>query len=107
MEEISFYCTPEQAHDDEYLKSTIAKKRKKSGAFEFKWHKRSIDARKKNIKVRCSFHVYKSSEPIPETYKPKFKKLDPSKKIHIIGLGPAGIFAALTALEKGLKPIVY
>jgi len=107
MEEISFYCTPEQAHDDEYLKSTIAKKRKKSGAFEFKWHKRSIDARKKNIKVRCSFHVYKSSEPIPENYKPKFKKLDPSKKIHIIGLGPAGIFAALTALEKGLKPIVY
>ena len=29
MEEISFYCTPEQAHDQEYLKSVIAKQRKK------------------------------------------------------------------------------
>ena len=107
MEEISFYCTPEQAHDQEYLKSVIAKQRKKNDAFKFKWHKRSIDARKKNIKVRCSFHVYKSSESIPENYKPTFKKLNPNKTIHIIGLGPAGLFAALTALEEGYKPIVY
>jgi uncharacterized FAD-dependent dehydrogenase len=35
------------------------------------------------------------------------KKVDASKTIVIIGSGPAGMFAALRALEHGLKPIIF
>jgi uncharacterized FAD-dependent dehydrogenase len=107
MQEISFYCSPEQAVDEAYLKNTIAQKLKITSKFNYKWHKRSVDARKKTIKVRCSFHVYIGEEKSPKGYEPLFPKLNPNKKIHIIGLGPAGLFAALAALEQGIKPIVY
>ena len=109
MKEISFYVTPEQAKDDSYLKEVILKKIKLKASipFQYKWHKRSIDARNKNIRVLCTFHVFLDNERPPKNYEPKFKALDIQNEVHIIGLGPAGIFAALTALEAGMKPIVY
>ena len=60
MKEISFYVSPEQAKDESYLKQVIIDKLKlnKSNSFQYKWHKRSIDARKKNIRILCTFHVY-------------------------------------------------
>ena len=30
-----------------------------------------------------------------------------SKTVHIIGMGPAGMFAALHAIKSGIKPIIY
>lgn len=109
MKEISFYVTPEQAKDDSYLKEVIFKKLKLKASipFQYKWHKRSFDARNKNIRVLCTFHVFLDNERPPKNYEPKFKPLDLQKEVHIIGLGPAGIFAALTALEAGMKPIVF
>lgn len=109
MKEISFYVSPEQAKDESYLKQVIIDKLKlkHSNAFQYKWHKRSIDARKKNIRILCTFHVYFENDSPPLHYEPKFKPLDTKKEVHIIGLGPAGIFAALSALELGMKPIVY
>lgn len=35
-----------------------------------------------------------------------FKPVDGAKTVLIIGAGPAGYFAALELLEKGIKPIV-
>ena len=109
MKEISFYVSPKQAKDESYLKQVIIDKLKlkHSNAFQYKWHKRSIDARKKNIRILCTFNVYFEKDPPPLHYEPKFKPLDTKKEVHIIGLGPAGIFAALSALELGMKPIVY
>tara|TARA_B100000524_G_scaffold348482_1_gene253362 strand:- start:13862 stop:15409 length:1548 start_codon:yes stop_codon:yes gene_type:complete len=109
MKEISFYVSPEQAKDESYLKQVIIDKLKlkHSNAFQYKWHKRSIDARKKNIRILCTFHVYFENDSPPLPYEPKFRPLDTEKEVHIIGLGPAGIFAALSALELGMKPIVY
>lgn len=109
MKEISFYVSPEQAKDISYLEEVIVEKLKlnASNSFQYKWHKRSIDARKKDIKVLCTFHVFFENETPPKNYEPKFEPLNPQKEVHIIGLGPAGIFAALSALERGLKPIVF
>ena len=109
MKEISFYVSPEQAKDESYIKQVIIDKLKlkHSNAFQYKWHKRSIDARKKNIRILCTFNVYFENDSPPLHYEPKFKPLDTKKEVHIIGLGPAGIFAALSALELGMKPIVY
>ena len=109
MKEISFYVTPEQAKNESYLEDLIAKKLQldASVSFQFKWHKRSIDARNKNIRVLCTFHVFLENERPPKNYEPTFQALKAKKEVHIIGLGPAGIFAALRALELGIKPIVF
>lgn len=109
MKELSFYCSPEQAQDTEYIEYSITEmlSEEEKNNFKFKWHKRSIDARKKKIRFLCTFHIYGAHEPIPKNYSPEFPALDEQKKIHIIGLGPAGLFAALHALEQGMKPIIY
>ena len=109
MKEISFYVSPEQAKDESYLEQIIVHKLRlnNSNSLQYKWHKRSIDARKKNIRILCTFHIYFENDAPPKNYEPKFKPLDTKKEVHIIGLGPAGIFAALSALEQGMKPIVY
>ena len=109
MKEISFHVTPEKAKDESYLEKLIAKKLRldASVSFQFKWHKRSIDARNKNIRILCTFHVFFENETPTKNYEPKFEPLNSEKEVHIIGLGPAGIFAALSALELGIKPIVF
>jgi hypothetical protein len=105
---IDFVITPEQAKDDLFLKSKIQKELKLTNQnFQFRWMKRSIDARNKQIKVNARMEVAVEEEfPVQKVY---FKPQDVSqaKSIHIIGAGPAGIFAALHAIELGLKPIVY
>ena len=109
MQEISFFCSPEQAADDEYILKRITSllEISPSRKLHFEWNKRSIDARKKKVKIRCSFIVYLDDEKQPEKYEPYYAKLKKDQTVHIIGLGPAGIFAALKALELGIKPIVY
>ena len=109
MIEVSLYCTPEQAKDKSYIEQAVFSKlkRKDLPVLQFKWFKRSIDARKNNIRFLCTFHVFKENEVIPKNYQPEFQKKIPGQEVHIIGLGPAGIFAALKALQLGIKPIVY
>lgn len=69
--------------------------------------RKSIDARKKNILYNLGLSVYVNEDFIAETISYNTKPVDPSKEIIIVGFGPAGIFAALRAIELGLKPIVY
>ena len=108
VELVQFQVSPEEAKDDLFLKNKIREELGiKHSNFEFEWKKRSIDARKRLVKINCSFDVY-FDELVPEV-DPDFKPIDVSnsKSIAIIGAGPAGIFAALHALELGLKPIIF
>lgn len=68
--------------------------------------KKSLDARKRAIKYLLRIEVFTENE-IPESLSmPDFETLDTKKNVHIIGFGPAGIFAALECLHLGMKPIV-
>lgn len=68
--------------------------------------KRSIDARKKP--VRYNLQIVLSENPIPEKlYSFEQKSVANAAPIHIIGAGPAGLYAALQAIEEGIKPIIY
>lgn len=69
--------------------------------------RKSIDARKKLIYINYKLAVY-SNEPVPETspYTFDYKDVSKAKPIHIIGFGPAGMYAALRCIELGFKPIV-
>ena len=69
--------------------------------------RKSIDARKRNIMFNYKVDVY-INEPVPETseYHFDYKDVSNAKPIHIIGFGPAGMYAALRCIELGFKPIV-
>ena len=69
--------------------------------------RKSIDARKKEIIFNYKIAVY-IDEPVPQTseYHFDYKDVSQGKPIHIIGFGPAGMYAALRCIELGFKPIV-
>ena len=69
--------------------------------------RKSIDARKKETIFNYKVAIY-INESISEKqdYKFDYKDVSKSKKIHIIGFGPAGMYAALRCLELGYKPVV-
>jgi len=69
--------------------------------------RKSIDARKAEIKFNYKITVY-INESIPDSPNNSFayKDVSKSKAIHIIGFGPAGMYAALRCIELGYKPIV-
>ena len=69
--------------------------------------RKSIDARKSKIILNYKLAVY-IKEALPETsaYQFDYKDVTKSKSIHIIGFGPAGMYAALRCIELGFKPIV-
>jgi uncharacterized FAD-dependent dehydrogenase len=109
MQEVSFQCSPEQAKDESALKSIILNKLNlsKETHIDFRWKKRSIDARKKSIKINCVFEVETNGELPGNKIYFEFKSVKNSEPVHIIGAGSAGLFAALRALELGLKPIIF
>ncbi|CAM1352145.1 NAD(P)/FAD-dependent oxidoreductase [Tenacibaculum insulae] len=69
--------------------------------------RKSIDARKKEVVFNYKVAVY-VNEPQPTTpdYVFDYKDVSNAKEIHIIGFGPAGMYAALRCIELGYKPIV-
>lgn len=69
--------------------------------------KRSIDARQRAVKINLRVRVYVnedySDEPVRE---PDYPDVSRAEEIHIIGAGPAGLFAALKVIEQGKKPVI-
>ncbi len=68
--------------------------------------KRSIDARKKPVKY--NLQVVLSKTPVsPSLEAVEYPSVTGKPEIHIIGAGPAGLFAALEAIELGFKPVIF
>lgn len=75
--------------------------------FDYQVRKKSIDARGKKVRFALSVDCY-----LHET-KPEFKPIvlpdrnvSSAEEVHIVGAGPAGLFAALKLIELGLKPVI-
>lgn len=76
--------------------------------------KRSVDARQRELKVLLTILVDEQGRkvereaPIPLYEPPHFQDVHNAKhSAVIVGAGPAGLFAALTLLEYGIRPIIY
>ena len=99
MNQTTLILTPEKAHDMEQ---------------KFRVVKRSVDARQKQLKVNLTLltdendRFIEREAPIPLYETPVFQDVhDAEHSVNIIGAGPAGLFAALTLIEHGIKPIIY
>ncbi len=84
---------------------------KKSGLLAegqfFRIVRRSVDARKKNIKINLAVEIDEkafSTEFVE--YQPPEHHVGAKSPAIIVGAGPAGLFAALKCIELGIKPIV-
>ena len=107
-QQVQFQATPEQAKDDSFLREKIKKELGLvNDSFVYRWRRRSIDARKRQIKVNCSLMVYGDENDVPNLSSFNPKEVHEAPEVAIIGSGPAGLFAALRALELGLKPILF
>ena len=105
MEQVSLVLTPEEAKNSEAIKIQLFQKTGQHFP-HIRWRKRSIDARSRNIKINGTFDC--SNEELPNRIRSfSFKEVHESNPVHIIGAGPAGLFAALNALLLGYKPIIF
>jgi len=100
----------ERSEDEEAQKKAVARKLKIAPARirELRLRKHSIDARRKEIKIQLRFEVGVDAalptEDSPEVHLPTASFS--AKTVIIVGSGPAGLFAALTAIRNGWRPIV-
>lgn len=98
---------PEEAFDEKRFYSLLQRKTGKGKDVRFRLVKRSIDARQNTVWVRVQVEVY-DHEPLPAliSYSKDYPNVSQAKQVVIVGAGPAGLFAALRFIEKGIKPIV-
>ena len=80
----------------------------------FVFGKKSIDARRGQLKIHLKYNVYIDEEPkdAATSELAEWKKADGTatggkiRTVVIIGSGPAGLFAALRLLQDGIKPVI-
>jgi uncharacterized FAD-dependent dehydrogenase len=100
---------PEVAATNDLLKSMLAQELNISekDIQHIEVLKRSIDARQRITKINLRLKVYvKETFVKKEEDFPAYKDVSGKGEVIIIGAGPAGLFAALKLIEKGLKPII-
>ena len=108
---IDIKLTPEESASKEKILSHAASAMhvKESDIFSMRIVRRSVDARQRQIWVLLTVNVALSAEEatLPAYPKPVFQDVrDAKKQVTIVGAGPAGLFAALTLIEHGIRPII-
>lgn len=99
---------PEEAFDPEVFREVILKRaRIDDPTATVRPLRRSIDARSKAVKVNIKAQVF-ANKAVPPllSYQKDYPNVANADPVIIVGLGPAGMFAALRLIELGIKPIV-
>jgi len=107
--EIELILPPEFVNDYSYQKNLAAKELKLNikDISAIQVIRRSVDARSRNPIFRAKAIVYLNEEPVDIYSRIDFKPVKGNKKVLIVGMGPAGMFAALRLIELGIKPIIF
>jgi uncharacterized FAD-dependent dehydrogenase len=109
IHKLQLQLAPQTAFNEAHLKEEVRQTLQINSDIPFyiKPLKRSIDARSRNIKINMTLEVYVNERPHPQPFTFPYRDTSKSERhCHIIGAGPAGLFAALRCLELGIKPIV-
>ena len=110
MKIVDVTLAPEEAFDENIFPSILYRKLglPADGSVLVNPLKRSIDARGRAVIVRLQCEILTPDERKQRLpYTPDYKDVSHStRKVIIVGSGPAGLFAALRLIELGIKPIV-
>jgi len=108
QKEIELSISPEKIADENYLIKRAASSLNISisAISAIRVRKRSIDARSKHVVYRVRLVVFLDEQPSADTLLPMYANVAAAPAVVIIGAGPAGLFAALRCIERGLRPIV-
>jgi uncharacterized FAD-dependent dehydrogenase len=108
--EFTLQLSPEEAYDPDLFKRTVLKKagmNLDTPETFVRQTRRSIDARGRNIRVNIEAELFVKESPTSLLdHLPSYQNVSQADPILIIGAGPAGLFAALRAIELGVKPIL-
>ena len=106
---VQIVIKPQQQEDLEFIYRLGLQKAKLNPNEVIDWRirKRSLDARKAAIKMNVQLEFWKVGEVREVAQAWRAKTVDPEKKVAIIGAGPAGLYAALRAIEAGITPVVF
>ena len=109
IKDYNITASPEQAADIERIKDIVAGKYKLNAnkITGITILRRSIDARKRDVKIDLGVRVFTGERPTrQEIKKPRYQDVTNAPSAIIVGAGPAGLFAALRLIELGIKPII-
>lgn len=111
IHELNVRVSPKVAYDESELDKLVLKETRPLGCKvnDFRVVKRSIDARKKDIKINLTIKVATGEDlEVAQPFAPVVfhPVMEDAPKVIIVGAGPAGLFAALKALQLGWRPIV-
>lgn len=108
IKEIELVLLPEHAADEKFIKDAAVKSLNVPAEriHRIKLIKRSIDARGRKVFYRVKVNVYLDDDPLPEIFSVNYQNVSDKRPVLIIGVGPAGLFAAVRCIELGLKPII-
>jgi hypothetical protein len=108
--DISIQAAPETAAQDLLLQQVIAERIGIDPSRISGYHllRSSIDARSRQVRLQLRIRVFVDEPVIPrERMAFQFQDVRQAKhRVVIIGAGPAGLFAALFLLEKGIQPVI-
>lgn len=69
--------------------------------------RRSIDARRRKVMYTLTVRAFINEEPQETAYEPTlYKDVSGKSQAVVVGAGPAGLFAALRLIEKGVRPVI-
>lgn len=69
--------------------------------------RRSIDARRRKVMYTLTVRAFINEEPQETAYESTlYKDVSGKPQAVVVGAGPAGLFAALRLIEKGVRPVI-
>jgi uncharacterized protein len=107
--QVQINLTPAAAADDAAIRKIAASLAgiDPSAVSTIRVIKRSVDARKRNIRVNLTVEVTSGEESDIKPVSPFIPvNVALNQEVIIVGSGPAGLFAALRLIELGIRPVI-